>query len=135
MSETEDRKFLWFKSAGLYKTYRRQFFFGFTVPVFCVLGAIGSVVLLFFFWKVALVGLLTLGAVGVSSYFYSDRVLFHQIFCPQCGYNPTRRKSDGEKRKDYYKFVAQMERFTECPNCRTTSGLEKGLSDDPGADE
>ena len=48
---------------------------------------------------------------------YRSKIFYRDIRCPKCGYNPTRRKSDGEPRKDYDKVLHQLERYEECPNC------------------
>ncbi|MCB1229264.1 MAG: hypothetical protein KDN19_03305 [Verrucomicrobiae bacterium] len=45
---------------------------------------------------------------------------YRRIICPYCGFNPTRRKSDGAPRKDYYKIIAELNRHQACPNCGQT---------------
>jgi hypothetical protein len=47
----------------------------------------------------------------------AEKIFYNEIFCPTCGYNPTLRKSDGERRKDTDKIHAQLRRFTHCPEC------------------
>ncbi len=50
-------------------------------------------------------------------YPFARHAFFHRIVCPYCGYNPTRRKSDGEPRKDQFKVMAEISRLDVCPNC------------------
>ena len=50
-------------------------------------------------------------------YHLSHHWFYRRIACPFCGFNPTRRKSDGAPRKDYHKVIAELNRHQACPNC------------------
>lgn len=111
----------WLKSSGLEKPYALYQHLGCLFPL--ILSVTGSIVLLILrqpYW----IPIVFMVIFPISNYF-AKRVFVKKIFCPDCGFNPTRRKLDGEPRKDQSKVINQLESFEECPNC----GISQGVSD------
>ncbi|MCB1236077.1 MAG: hypothetical protein KDM91_13485 [Verrucomicrobiae bacterium] len=81
----------------------------------CFLILLGIAV---YFRSGALFALLPIPVVlGLLGAWHGKRQFYRRIVCPFCGFNPTRRKSDGRPRRDYYKVLAELRRLDACPNC------------------
>ncbi len=106
----------WLKATGQLKQLRRSQNLGCLFPGLLWLLAIASAGLAFrdfrFFWMP-----FVFIALAVASRKYSRHLFENAIFCPLCGYNPTRRRSDGAPRLDRDKVGFQLWRYDVCPEC------------------
>ncbi|MEC5126234.1 hypothetical protein VSU19_05705 [Verrucomicrobiales bacterium BCK34] len=110
-----EEKQSWLKTSGLEKPYILHRRLGCSIPLLLCLAVSALLIFLEQPYWIPLVFII----VFPLSHRLGKRVLVNRIVCPACGFNPTRRKSDGEPRLDYHKVLNQLERFEDCPNCGT----------------
>ena len=111
------KKHRWIKRSGLGGAWNLHHRLGCLVPVVTILLSVVAIFLFAIFdltwWWIFLIPV----AVLFVSFRVSRWILYNSIVCPNCGYNPTRRKADGERRKDNAKVLTQLERYEACPEC------------------
>lgn len=101
----------WVKSIG------KEKFVGLQVRIGCVSAIAVLLLAVTTFWHHRIWLALIPIAVSIAAYPITRHLFYGKIVCPRCGYNPTRRKSDGKPRQDYYKVLAELRRHQSCPNC------------------
>ena len=119
----DDDAHQWLKATGQLKQLRRSQNLGCLYPGLLWFSAVVSVGLaisnLGFIWMP-----FVFAALAVASRKVSRHLFENAIFCPHCGYNPTRRKSDGRPRLDRDKVGAQLWRYDVCPECGETGDAQ-----------
>ena len=105
----------WLQQAGLKQYLDWHHWMGCLIPIFVLLTLVLILVFKLSWWLLPSAVLLS-----VAANVFRKWVFFNRIYCARCGYNPTRRKADGEPRKDYYKVLAQLRRYERCPECGDT---------------
>lgn len=113
--EKDSEHFKWINQSGLMSELNKRDLIGCYLPFLLPLVSIPFII-----WKPSLWWILIpVIPLIVGARRYSNHLFFHRIVCPKCGFNPTRRKSDGAPRQDYFKVMSQLRSFEDCPHCGT----------------